>query len=175
MAERMTYEQSCAELQRQSWIDSTEFPKMPLRPPRYDDVEFGISFFRTRVEGAKFEGLTIPRTFVARSEIANSSFDNCDLSESVMNWNDFENVDFVSANLDGCDLRGCNFRQVNFTRARLRGSNLRHGSFDSCNFADADLTGAKLVRIPGKLPKLTIAQVAAVDWQIADGPEPEGG
>lgn len=82
MAERMTFEQSCAVLRHEGWIDSTECPKMPLPPPRYDDDdEFGVSFFRTRVAGARFEGLTIPRLFVARSEIADSSFKNCDLSE----------------------------------------------------------------------------------------------
>jgi uncharacterized protein YjbI with pentapeptide repeats len=175
MVERMTYEQSLAILQNQGWIDSGECPKMPLRPPRYDDVEIGVSFFRTRVAGETFKGLTIPRIFVSRSEVTDSSFDDCDLSESVMNWNDFENVRFVSANLCGCDLRGCNFRQANFTGACLKGADLRHSSFDSCDFTNADLTGAKLADLLRGAVTLTNTQIAAVDWQTTDGPEPEGG
>jgi uncharacterized protein YjbI with pentapeptide repeats len=142
MAERMSYEQSWAVLQSQGWIDSTEQPNKPSRPPRYDDVEFGVSFFRTRVEGAKFERLVVPGMFVSRSEITNSSFHDSDLSESVMNWNDFENVDFASANLYGCDLRGCNFRRVSFAGACLKNADLRHNSLDSCDFTEADLTGS---------------------------------
>ncbi len=175
MAGRATYKESCAVLQEQGWVAHGECPKLPARPPRYDDVESGVSFFRTRVAGLKIQRLTLPRTFIARSDIEDSSFEDCDLSESVMNWNDFENVDFTSASLRACDLRSYNFHRANFRRANLKGADLRHCRFESCHFTDADLTGSKLGRGIRASLALTKAQIATIDWQIAEGPEPSGG
>ncbi len=162
-------------LQEQGWIAQGECPKMPAHQPRYDDIELGVNFFRTRVAGVKFQRLTLPRTFISRSEINNSSFHDCDLSESVMNWNNFENVDFTSASLKACDLRSCNFHLVDFRRASLMRADLRHCRFESCDFTDADLTGSKLGRTIRASLVLTKGQIATIDWQVTEGPEPPGG
>jgi hypothetical protein len=120
---RKTYIESVRELEQQRWIERGQAPVIPpARRPRFDDKTLGVQFFRTRVEGADFSNLTLPGTYVGRTEIAHTSFRNTDLSHSTMCWNDFVEVDFTGACLASCDLRS--------------------STFDECTFDDADLHGA---------------------------------
>src|SRR4051812_44213702 len=146
MTPRLSYDDSCRELQSQQLLDEGAIPPMPERPPRHDNEVLAIGFFRTTVADAKIEHLTLPRTFFGRSEIRSTSFRDTDLSESTANWNDFIDVDFSSADLSRCDFRACQFQDVSFAAARLVGADLRHCSFTDCDFAGADLTGAKFTK-----------------------------
>jgi uncharacterized protein YjbI with pentapeptide repeats len=175
MPERLSYSESCKILQDQHILVLGAPPALPERPPRHDDENLGVSFFRTQLADAKLDNLTLPRTFIARSEIRGVSFCGTDLSESTANWNDFIDVDFTSADLSRADLRASTFEHVNFRRAILRGADLRRTAFQNCTFADAELTGAKLNRACSWFFRLSRAQRAAVDWQADSGPEPEGG
>jgi hypothetical protein len=152
---RLSYEESCRELQKQHLLDPGEMPPLPHRPPRYDDETLGVSFFRTMLAEAKLEKLTLPWTFFGRSEIRATSLKDTDLSGSVANWNDFIDVDFSAASLSSADLRYCGFKE--------------------CDFTDADLTDTKLTRKAGAALDLSAEQRCVVDWQADDGEEPAGG
>jgi uncharacterized protein YjbI with pentapeptide repeats len=174
MAHRLSYEDSCRELQQNGWLDAGDIPPLPSRQPRYDDPEpLGVQFFRTQVADAKFENLTLSRTFFARSEIRDTSFKGSDLSESSLCWNDFVSVDFSECDLSRSDLRGALFESVNFSGANLSQSDLRRSGFENCNFSGAHLHGAKLTR--AQTLRLSPNQEAEVDWQESEGEEPDGG
>src|SRR3954466_15306763 len=81
---RSSYEESCRFLQQQGYLDAGECPPLPDHLPQYDDPEpLGVSFFRTRVSNeVLLDNLTLPRTFIGRSEVNKSSFRNTDLTES---------------------------------------------------------------------------------------------
>ena len=144
--------------------------------PRYDDEEPGLSFFRTFLgEGDDFSNLTIPRTFISRTEVNDAAFRNTDLSQSCMCWNDFVEVGFRGADLSGADLRRSTFRKVRFSASSLRGADLRHSSFEDCDFEGADLAGAVLSRSQKTSLGLTPEQSKVVDWRWRSGPEPDGG
>ena len=176
MSNRKSYEESCRVLQDLEWLDPGELPPLPGRPPRHDDEgPLGVSFFRTRLADERLEDLTLPRTFIGRSEVRTVSFARSNLSESVACWNDLIDVDFTEANLSSCDLRASVFERVSFAGAKLRGADLRHASFTDCEFSSADLSGAKLTQVAAILLHLSGEQVAQIDWQRDDGPEPEGG
>lgn len=172
---RLSYEDSCRALQEQKLLEPGEVPPLPPRPPRYDDEELGVSFFRTMVADARLEHLTLPRTFFGRSEFRASSFQDTDLSESTANWNDFIEVDFTGADLSGSDFRACVFNGVKFKKAKLAGVDFRYCGFSACDFTGADLTDAKLTQKAGQALRLTPEQQSVIDWQAEDGEEPEGG
>jgi len=174
MPDRASYTESCRVLQSKQLLEADELPTLPERPPRHDDEQLGVSFFRTRLADDSLDGLTLPRTFFGRSEIRGVSFRGSDLSESTANWNDFIDVDFSFADLSRADFRASIFERVTFHGAVLRGADLRRTTFRSCTFTDADMTGVRLTRGFGWLFRLSRGQRAAIDWQ-PPGPEPEGG
>jgi uncharacterized protein YjbI with pentapeptide repeats len=171
----MPYTESCRFLQRQGLLDAGDVPSMPPQAPRFDDERLGVSFFRMRLADVELAGLTLPRTFLGRSEVRGVSFRGTDLSESTANWNDFIDVDFSSADLSHADLRASVFERVSFCRAILCGADLRRAAFRKCDFADADMTGAKITRAVTWLLRLSRDQRRTVDWQSNPGPEPQGG
>jgi len=176
MPNKLSYEDSCRTLQRQQVIEQGDIPPLPRQSPRYDDEEpLGVNFFRTQLTDATFEHLTLPRTFLSRSEIRGVSFRDADISESTANWNDFIDADFTLADVSRCDFRGCIFRRTQFTGASLRGTDFRHCSFTDCDFAGADVEGAKLTRETAATLRLSSEQKRAIDMQRDDGDEPDGG
>jgi uncharacterized protein YjbI with pentapeptide repeats len=172
---RLSYEESCRRLQQLGLLDAGEIPPLAHRPPRYDDEELGVGFFRTMLADVKLEHLALPWTFFGRSEIRAVSFNDTDLSGSVANWNDFIDVDFTDANLSGADLRANLFEKVCFKNASLAGADLRYCGLKQCDFTDADMTDAKLTQKAGAVLGLSPEQQRVVDWQTDDGEEPEGG
>lgn len=172
---RRSYEESCHELQHDGWLEHGAIPPLPTKPPAYDDGEpLGVRFFRTRVSG-DLSNMTLPRTFVSRSEVAAVSFKNTDLSESTLCWNDFVGVDFREGSLRGSDLRAATFNGVNFSLCDLRDADLRRSSFEDCDFTDSDLRGAKLTPAQATRMGLSLRQRESVAWQQDDGEEPERG
>lgn len=173
---RLSYEESCKKLQGRH-LDADAVPPMPQHLPSYDDEEpLGVSFFRTFVgEGEDFSNLTLPRTFLGRSEIDDASFVNTDLFESNLCWNDFTDVDFSHANLTGSDLRASNYCRVKFVCANLTRVDLRLSWFDDCDFDGANMKGAVLTNEQGTKLTLTAQQRADITWVDDPGPEPSGG
>lgn len=172
---RLDYTASCRRLHDLGYLECDPAPPMPARKPRYDDGEpFGLSFLRARVEG-DLGGLTMPRTYFGRSEIAGASLRNTDLRESSMCWNDFVDVDFGAAILSGADLRASLFERVSFANANLDGTDLRHATFVACAFDEASMAATVLTRDQGQALPLSPAQRAAIDWRDDAGEEPEGG
>ena len=174
MSDRVPYAESCRILQSKNLLDAGRIPGLLGRPPRHDDQELGVNFFRTSLADVTLDGLTLPRTFFGRSEIRSVSFRSSDLSESTANWNDFSDVDFSSADLSRIDFRASVFERVSFLGAALRGADLRHATFRNCTFTGADMTGARLTRGFSWRFRLSPIQRAVVDWQ-PQGAEPEGG
>jgi uncharacterized protein YjbI with pentapeptide repeats len=173
---RLSYEDSCKVLQK-NYIDSGHIPPLPSRIPRYDDPEpTGVSLFRTFIgEGDDLSNLTLPRTFIGRTEINNALFKNTNLSESSICWNDLTDVDFTDAILSQSDMRASNFTRVLFVRANLTGVDLRQSTFENCSFEQAIVTGVILTKIQGQMLKLSDLQHAVIDWRDSAGEEPEGG
>lgn len=172
---RRTYAESCVELQRTGLLEPGRFPSVPDHQPRHDDsAPLGVNFFRTRVEG-DLSRMTLPRTFIGRSEVCDASFCNSDLSESTLCWCDFSRVDFSDACLRASDLRASSLEQVSFVRCDLRGADLRRSCFKHCDFAESDMRGAKLTRNQMSQLALSPQQLAGVAWQVDDGDEPGGG
>lgn len=148
---RKTYQASVQELERLGFLDHGEAPSTPpAQRPQYDDDVLGIQFFRTLVADADLSNLTLPGTFFGRSEIARTSFRNCDLSRSTMCWNDFIDVDFSDACLADCDLRG--------------------STFEACRFTNTDVSRALVSR--DQAIELSDEQRSAVEWCDDD---PDGG
>ena len=174
--DRLSYAESCRELERSNWIEKGSAPAEPRpRRPQFDDETLGIQFFRTLAEDASLSNLTIPRTFFGRSEIRRTSFVNTDMSESTLCWNDFIDVDFTKACLADSDLRAALFERVNFSAADLRRADLRRSSFTACSFKGATMDGAKLTRDQLATGELAPEQRRVVDWQDDEGDEPGGG
>ena len=172
---RLSYQDSYTLLQQLFYLNSGAIAPVPDHRPRFDDTApMGVRFFRTMVEEGKLENLTLPRTYIARSEVCPVSFMNTDLSESTMCWNNFTGVNFTDADLSDCDLRASLFRDTSFVRATLRNADLRRSRFTACDFTDADMLGAKLTRNQGEQLNLSEQQKAAVDWQDSDGEQPPG-
>jgi uncharacterized protein YjbI with pentapeptide repeats len=176
---RLPYEESVKLLQRRGYVEGGAEGAIPPRPdhrPQCDDEEpLGVSFFRTFVGEGDLENLTLPRTFLGRSQIGPVSFKNTDLSESTLCWNDFNGVNFTDADLSACDLRASNFSETAFARTNLRNADLRRSKFEACDFTDADLRGAKMTRAQGTRIVLSDQQRQVIDWQEGDGQEPPGG
>ena len=173
--ERLSYEESIAEMKRRSFISEEARPVMaPGRPSPDDDNPDGLSFFRTRVEG-DLSALSIPRTLFCRSEVCDCVFVGTDLSESFLCWNDFTDVDFSSAILKSADLRSSIYTRVRFIGADLSGADLRHATFEDCDFTDAVMSGAKLARSQSSGLEISPAQKKRIDWTFLSGNEPPGG
>lgn len=172
---RIDYTESYRWLQENGWIPEGQVPALPERVPRHDDEFYGVRFFRTWVDQAHFENLTIPRTYVSRSEISDTSLKGSDLSESSMSYNDFNRVKFNSALLRNADLRASVFKDSSFDNADLSGADLRHAQFESCTFKGATMTGVRMTREAAKSLALSDEQRTSIDWQGSEGEEPEGG
>jgi len=177
MTARLSYDLSCARLRDLRLLAPDERPPLPKRVPRQDDdVPFGFSVFRSRLNDTlDLSGLSLPRTFFGRSEINRVSFRNTDLHESNLCWNDFLGTDFTAADLARSDLRSSLFRGVVFVNANLDGADLRGSSFIDCNFEGATMRGAAVAREQSPTMHLSEAQRRAVDWREDSGPEPDGG
>ena len=172
---RLSYEDSCRKLQG-THLEVGECPSIPKSLPEPEDEELGISFFRTFVgDGDDLSNLSLPRTFMGRSQIVDVSFQNSDLSESNLRWNDFTNVNFSGAVLAGSDLRASALSEALFVGADLRRADMRRSSFEDCDFTNADLTEAVLTKTQGESLHLSSEQRTQVNWEISDGPEPSGG
>jgi pentapeptide repeat protein len=174
-ADRLPYAESCRVLQGAGLLEADSIPPMPAKAPRYDDDVLGLEFFRTQVAGVKLENLTLPRTFFGRSEIRKVSFRGTDLGESTACWNDFIDVDFSRTCLRQCDLRGSSFERVVFDGADLTNADLRRSKFSGCTFRGATLSGAKLSATGARAISLSPEQLAELDFQEDEGPEPPGG
>lgn len=173
---RLTYDASCQRLLTLGLIDGDAVPTLPARMPRYDDEEpLGVNFFRMVVERADLSGLTLPRTFVGRSELNAVSFENADLSESNLCWNDFIDVSFTRADLSRADMRASNWTRVSFKDADLSGADLRRSVFDACDFTGAQMQGAVLADTLELSSVLSAEQLAAIAWADEEGLEPDGG
>jgi uncharacterized protein YjbI with pentapeptide repeats len=173
---RLSYQESYELLQQLKYCPAGVAPPVPDRRPQFDDEELlGVRFFRTYRENGKLENLTLPRTYIGKSEFQSVSFANSYLYDSMLCWNDFNSVDFTDADLSDCDLRASIFRQNSFVRANLRNADLRHSHFKECDFTDSEMQGAKLTREQGEQIRLSARQQVAIDWQESDGDEPPGG
>ncbi|MEQ1780013.1 MAG: pentapeptide repeat-containing protein [Hyphomonadaceae bacterium] len=169
-----SYEESCRQLVRMELLDG--LPQMPVRTPRYDDEEpLGVQFFRTGLEDADLSGLSLPRTFVCRSEFSGTKFNGSNLRECSFCWSDFVDADFSDADLTGSDLRASNYERVLFRGARLDGVDMRRSNFVGCDFTGASLRGAVLTREQKASLALSEDQESSVVWADEDGPEPDGG
>lgn len=174
MAIRKSYEESCRQLIKMELLD--ELPQMPDRMPRYDDEEpLGVQFFRTGLEDADLSCLSLPRTYVGRSEFSGTKFNGSDLRECNFCWNDFIDVDFSDADLTGSDLRASNYERVRFIGAKLDGADMRRSAYAGCDFTGASLRGAVLTREQKAALALSEDQESSVVWTDEDGPEPDGG
>lgn len=159
--------------------------KAPIRPdgeplvpdciPCYDDEELGLSIFKTEIVSEDLSGLSMPRTYFARSLISRVSFQNTDLTESNMCWNDFNECDFSGAILKSCDMRASGFIKCDFTGAVLRGADLRRSHFDKCKFSDADFSRTMVNVKQEKMFNLSFSQAIRARWRWFLGNEPEGG
>lgn len=149
-------------------------PFIPDRRPATEDEELGFEFFRTKCEG-DYSSLSIPRTFFGKSLIEQASFENSDLSESVLCWNDFIDVNFSSASLQNADVRRSVFERCLFANADLRGADLRGSDFTDCSFAGAQFEGAVAERGADWLKALEPSQRAQLTEANSDGDDPSGG
>ncbi len=184
--ERLSYEESCRELQEWGLIEEGDLPPLPPSLPQADDETLGVSFYKSGIGGeqpgdlARMENMTLPRTFFGRSYLHHISFKNTDFSESVLCWwdfadADFTDADFTRADLSGADLRASIYTQVLFVRADLSGADLRLSQFHCCVFTEARMRGTKLTRDGADGLGLSERQRGEIDWQDEDGEEPDGG
>ena len=173
---RLSYAESCKQLQELGLVDQGPIPPLPNHLPRYDDPgPLGVSFFKTSLDKDRLENMTLNRTFFGRSEIKAVSFKNTDLAQSNLCWNDFIDVDFTDVNLESSDLRASTFSKVRFIRANLSKADLRRSSFEGCQFDDAILKGAIAHNHQKAELHLSDAQVRQVAWTNDEGSEPGGG
>ena len=122
---RLSYEDTLKRLKEIGYLGEGDSPRMPDHRPQFDDAEpLGFGFFRTMAADDDLSGLTLRRTYFAKSEINAISFVGTDLSESAMCWNDFIAVDFSGARLNGCDMRASHFEKCVFDDADMSGSDL---------------------------------------------------
>jgi uncharacterized protein YjbI with pentapeptide repeats len=173
---RLSYDESCRLLQKLGYLDSGKIPPMPAHLPQYDDREpLGVNFFRTRLETAHLDNLTLRRTFFGRSELQSVSFVNTDLAQSNLCWNDFISIDFSDASLESSDLRCSTFSKVRFVRANLIKVDLRRSSFEDCIFDGTHVTGAIAHENQRSSLRLSAAQAKEIAWTNDEGEEPGGG
>src|SRR5712664_4100885 len=82
--------------------------KSPAVPPGSSLGE-GENWFRSRTVGEDLRNLTMPHLALGRALVEDTSFENTDLSQSLLNWSDFVRVSFAAADLHDSDLRCSNF------------------------------------------------------------------
>jgi len=172
---RKSYEASCRQLQP-GFVKPGAVPAMLSRMPRFDDEEpFGVHLFRMIIDGdLDARNLTLPRTFIARSELSDVAFTGTDLSESSLCWNDFIDVNFDHVVLERCDMRASVFQNVSFRNADLRQADLRHSRFVDCDFHQAKMEGAVLD--PSQLHDMRLSDVQCRQVALVPaGDEPPGG
>jgi uncharacterized protein YjbI with pentapeptide repeats len=173
---RLSYDESCRLLQKLGYLDTGKIPPMPGHLPQYDDREpLGVNFFRTRLETAHLDNLTLRRTFFGRSEVQDVSFVNTDLAHSNLCWNDLISVDFTDGSLESSDLRCSTFSMVRFVRTNLIKVDLRRSSFEGCIFDSAQLTGAIAHENQRSSLRLAAVQSKEIAWTTDEGEEPGGG
>jgi BTB/POZ domain-containing protein KCTD9 len=177
MATRLSYEQSCDRLCKLRLFAHDARAPRPEQLPRNDDEEpLGVNIFRTRLAGdLDLSDLSLPRTFLGRSEINGVSFRNTDLHESNLCWNNFVRVDFTEADLGHSDMRSSRFIRVRFVATNLQEADLRRSTFVDCIFEGAFMRGAALTPQQGETIHLSEAQKREINWRDLDGPEPDGG
>jgi uncharacterized protein YjbI with pentapeptide repeats len=177
MATRLSYELSCDRLCKLRLLAHDARAPVPKQLPRYDDKKsLGVNLFKARLAGdLDLSDLSLPRTFLGRSEINCVSFRNTDLHESNLCWNDFVRVDFTEADLGQSDMRSSRFSGVRFVATNLREADLRRSTFIDCIFEGAFMRGAALTRQQGETIHLSEAQKREINWRDLDGPEPDGG
>jgi BTB/POZ domain-containing protein KCTD9 len=174
---RLNFLNSIERLRLMGLIGPEDNLVIPKRMPQYDDDAIdGFSIFRMGLEGTvDLSNLTLPRTYIGRSELNGVSFRNSDINESNMCWNDFISSDFEFAKLDSSDMRATNFSNCNFTHCSLKQADLRHSSFSDCRFVNANLNGAIITKSQLTELGLTKEQMISIDLRADAGPEPEGG
>lgn len=172
---RTSYAQSCRLLEEYGAVNQGEVPPLPRATPRHDDEVLGVNFFRTSVESARLENLSIPRTFFCRCELRDVSFAGSDLSESNLCWNDFIGVSFRSCVLSRSDLRASFYEKCDFSNCDLSGADLRRASFKNCAFAGTIFDGAFLPERLKRECQFSSEQIAKALWTEDEGAEPEGG
>jgi uncharacterized protein YjbI with pentapeptide repeats len=175
--QRLSFEETCRQLQKDGLLPEGEIPIFPERLPQHDDPEnYGINFFRTQLDHTvNLSNMSLARCFIGRSEVRGTLFVNSDLRQSNLCWNNFSHVNFSDALLAGADLRSSVFVETRFLRANLRGVDLRHSSFERCSFEEASMENAILTREQGGLLNLSEPQTKEIDWRDNGGPEPPGG
>lgn len=146
----------------------------PKRRPRSGDREIGPSFFRTSVADLELPRITLPGTYVGRSELRRVSLVGSDLHLSTFNWSDFIDCDFSASDLSQSDLRACTFERCRFVGANLSACDLRGSAFDDCDFTDAALNDAHALSGQRAGLPLSASQAAKVRW-TEEYEEPEGG
>ncbi len=190
--QRLSFMESCKLLMQEdapfcgqfiaSGGDRETEPYHPSGVPRPDIVTGGLRFFGEFVGGADpeeeelvLEHLSLPSTFINRSELISVSFLNTDLSESFICWNDVKYVDFSDADLHGSDLRANAFENVSFNGANLSNTDFRFSVFEKCTFSGALMNGCKLHLSKVESLELSPNQRREIVWCREEGPEPPGG
>jgi uncharacterized protein YjbI with pentapeptide repeats len=175
--QRLSFEDTCRQLQKDGLLPEGEIPRFPERLPQHDDPEnYGIHFFRTKLDHTvNLSNMSLARCFIGRCEVRGTIFVNSDLRQSNLCWNNFSHVDFSDALLAGADLRSSAFVEVRFFRTDLRGADLRHSSFERCSFDEASMENAILTREQSGRLNLSEQQMNKIDWRESGGPEPFGG
>lgn len=77
-----------------------------------------------------------------RAEVEDTSFENSDLSQSLLSWTDFIRVSFARADIHDSDMRSSTFDGCDFSGAVLDDCDLRSSEFSACRFDGASLCGA---------------------------------
>lgn len=171
---RKPYAESLQEARSALGWEGSPAPE-PRRRPRHDDDPYGPSLFKTEVADAALESLTLPGTFIGRSELRKVSLRNCDLHLATWCWNDFIDCDWSGSDLTDSDLRASVFSGCRFTNARLRGCDFRRSGFENCDFGGADLDGAVATRDQAASLNLSKEQSAKLRRTDDTGEEPAGG
>lgn len=186
---RLSYKESCQRLMKADWMDVCVFspevwdglvdpPVRASRPLPSDLYYDGIEIFKTYISGKDrfpLENMTLPRTFINRSEVSDLSFANTDLAESFFCWNDFLEVNFSNACLRSVDFRSCDLDGVNFSYADLRDADFRQSAFHGCCFLNANMKGTKFLRRDLNWDVFSRKQIAEIIWCEDDGEVAPGG
>jgi Uncharacterized low-complexity proteins len=166
------------------WLDVSGFdppitadgkPRMCAgHPSTYSDpaTEGGLGFFRTDLQYQAMDKLTLPRTYVGKTEVSYTSFKNSDLHESLFLESTFNDCDFTGADLANSRI-AAKFVRSRFTDANLSGADLRWSQFESCSFKDASLRQTRLHHGQKRMIRLSPEQESQVEWMDEPDDEPE--
>ncbi|HEX7652246.1 MAG TPA: hypothetical protein VF607_01990, partial [Verrucomicrobiae bacterium] len=96
MPQRLNFSDSWHRLQKLQLQPAGPVPRPRDEPPRWDDpAPSGLRFHQQLLADLKLSHLSLPFTFISRSEFKQCTFRGSDLSGSVCHWNDFIQVDFT--------------------------------------------------------------------------------